>query len=91
MINKDKKENNEILDKKKEKTMKVTQLIKMKFKKVIQKIIIMKILLQMKKTIYLMMNQQKKIKMKLKKPISMMLKKKIINEIQNNNQNVELI
>ena len=29
--------------------------------------------------------------MKLKKPISMMLKKKIINEIQNNNQNVELI
>ena len=91
MINKDKKENNEILDENEEKTMKVIQLIKMKFKKVIQKIIIMKILLQMKKTIYLMMNQQKKIKMKLKKPISMMLKKKIINEIQNNNQNVELI
>ena len=49
MINKDKKENNEILDENEEKTMKVIQLIKMKFKKVIQKIIIMKILLQMKK------------------------------------------
>ena len=35
MINKDKKENNEILDENEEKTMKVIQLIKMKFKKVI--------------------------------------------------------